>query len=150
MQLQFRRQQFQTDAANAVCAVFKGQPKNAPTYRIDPGKEPAQESLGFDTQDTPVQGNLGLSADDPYIGYGNARIVLDDSTVLKQIQSLQRAAHIKPSEALDGHYNLTVEMETGVGKTYTYIKTMYELSARYGWSKFIIVVPSVAIREGVY
>ena len=150
MQLQFRRQQFQTDAANAVCAVFAGQPKNAPTYRIDPGKEPAQESLAPGAQDTPVQGGLNLNEHDPYVGYANARIVLDDATVLKQIQSLQRAAQMRPSETLDGHYNLTIEMETGVGKTYTYIKTMYELNARYGWSKFIIVVPSVAIREGVH
>ena len=51
---------------------------------------------------------------------------------------------------LEGHFNLTIEMETGVGKTYTYIKTMYELNKHYGWSKFIVVVPSIAIREGVY
>ena len=63
---------------------------------------------------------------------------------------MQRANQIKPSDKLEGHYNLTIEMETGVGKTYTYIKTMYELNKHYGWSKFIVVVPSIAIREGVY
>ena len=63
---------------------------------------------------------------------------------------VQRTNQIKPSERLEGHYNLTIEMETGVGKTYTYIKTMYELNKHYGWSKFIVVVPSIAIREGVY
>lgn len=68
----------------------------------------------------------------------------------KYIQKIQRANLIEPSQKLEGHFNLTIEMETGVGKTYTYIKTMYELNKHYGWSKFIVVVPSVAIREGVY
>lgn len=70
--------------------------------------------------------------------------------ILEHIQTIQRANQIKPSEKLEGRYNLTIEMETGVGKTYTYIKTMYELNRAYGWSKFIVVVPSIAIREGVY
>lgn len=75
---------------------------------------------------------------------------LSDRIILENLQKIQRANQIKPSEKLEGHFNLTVEMETGVGKTYTYIKTMYELNKAYGWSKFIIVVPSIAIREGVY
>lgn len=66
------------------------------------------------------------------------------------MQKIQRLGQIKPSEELISGYNLTVEMETGTGKTYTYIKTMFELNKHYGWSKFIIVVPSIAIREGVY
>lgn len=70
--------------------------------------------------------------------------------ILEHINAIQRANQIKPSEKLEGRYNLTIEMETGVGKTYTYIKTMYELNRAYGWSKYIVVVPSVAIREGVY
>ena len=70
--------------------------------------------------------------------------------ILEHLQKVQRVGQIKPSERLEGHYNLTIEMETGVGKTYTYIKTMYELNKHYGWSKFIVVVPSIAIREGVY
>ena len=70
--------------------------------------------------------------------------------MLDNIRKIQRGQQIKPSDALAGEYNLTLEMETGTGKTYTYIKTMYELNALYGWSKFIVVVPSVAIREGVY
>ena len=75
---------------------------------------------------------------------------LSDGRILEQIQKIQRENGIKPSEKLEGHYNLTVEMETGVGKTYTYLKTIYELNQHYGWSKFIIVVPSIAVLEGVY
>ena len=75
---------------------------------------------------------------------------LNDKIILENIQKLQRDNQIKPSAKLEGRYNLTIEMETGVGKTYTYIKTMFELNKHYGWSKFIIVVPSIAIREGVY
>jgi type III restriction enzyme len=87
-----------------------------------------------------------------FTGFGNSRLVpeLNDSVILENINKIQRAGQIEPSKQLEGRYNLTLEMETGVGKTYTYIKTMYELNKRYGWSKFIIVVPSVAIREGVY
>ena len=75
---------------------------------------------------------------------------LSDQIIFEHLRKVQRANQIKPSEKLEGHYNLTIEMETGVGKTYTYIKTMYELNKHYGWSKFIVVVPSIAIREGVY
>ena len=75
---------------------------------------------------------------------------LNNHIILEHIQKIQRANQIEPSSKLEGTYNLTIEMETGVGKTYTYIKTMYELNKHYGWSKFIIVVPSIAIREGVY
>ena len=74
---------------------------------------------------------------------------LSDEKILKNLNEVQRRNQLKPSD-LEGRYNLTIEMETGVGKTYTYIKTMYELNRRYGWSKFIVVVPSIAIREGVY
>jgi type III restriction enzyme len=78
---------------------------------------------------------------------------LSDHLILEHIQKIQRTNQIQPSSKLEGRsdgFNLTIEMETGVGKTYTYIKTMYELNRAYGWSKFIIVVPSIAIREGVY
>ena len=93
-----------------------------------------------------------LSDEDDFTGWRNERIVpeLSDRIILEHLQKVQRAGQIKPSEHLEGHYNLTIEMETGVGKTYTYIKTMYELNKHYGWSKFIVVVPSIAIREGVY
>ena len=133
MKLQFRHQKFQSDAATAVCDVFAGQPFHAPTYMIDPGL-----------------GQMGLYDAQNFTGFNNAPVAIGDDKVLEHIRTIQRSGQIKPSDALDGRYNLTVEMETGVGKTYTYIKTMYELNKRYGWSKFIIVVPSVAIREGVY
>lgn len=136
MKLQFRHQKFQADAAKAVCDVFTGQPRLTPSYMMDKGS--TQRSR--------------LTEEEDFTGFGNARIVpqLSDGMILENIQKIQRSQQIAPSSELMGRYNLTVEMETGVGKTYTYIKTMYELNQRYGWSKFIIVVPSVAIREGVY
>ncbi|MCL1906690.1 MAG: DEAD/DEAH box helicase family protein [Propionibacteriaceae bacterium] len=133
MKLQFRHQPFQADAAAAVCKVFAGQPFHEPTYMIDPGL-----------------GQMSLTEHQQWTGFNNEPVAISDDKVLENIHAIQRLGHIKPSVSLDGRYNLTVEMETGVGKTYTYIKTMYELNKRYGWSKFIIVVPSVAIREGVY
>jgi type III restriction enzyme len=135
MKLRFKHQKFQTDAAKAVCDVFTGQPFSTPSYMIDRGDETGR-----------------IPFDENFTGFGNARIVpeLNENIILEQIQKIQRSQQIEPSKHLDGRYNLTVEMETGVGKTYTYIKTMYELNKRYGWSKFIVVVPSVAIREGVY
>jgi type III restriction enzyme len=138
VKLQFKHQKFQADAAKAVCDVFAGQPFLTPSYMIDKGNMENNQMSLFDAQN--------------FTGFGNARIVpeLNDSIILEQIQKIQRNHQIEPSKALEGRYNLTVEMETGVGKTYTYVKTMYELNKRYGWSKFIIIVPSVAIREGVY
>ena len=137
MKLQFKHQKFQAEAANAVCDVFAGQPYLTPTYMIDKGTVNQQATL-YDEIDC--------------TGWNNQPIVpmLDDQSILENITKIQRSHQIKPSKELEGKYNLTVEMETGVGKTYTYIKTMFELNKRYGWSKFIVVVPSVAIREGVY
>lgn len=139
MKLQFKHQKFQADAAKAVCDVFTGQPCLTSTYMIDKGY---------------VKGNEQTRLDDDvrFTGWNNQKLVpeLNDNVILENIQKIQRSQQLKPSERLEGKYNLTVEMETGVGKTYTYIKTMYELNKRYGWSKFIVVVPSVAIREGVY
>lgn len=133
MKLQFRHQKFQADAAKAVCDVFAGQPFHTPTYMIDPGL-----------------GQMGLYDALNFTGFNNAPVAIGDEKVLENIRAIQHGGQIRPSDKLDGRFNLTIEMETGVGKTYTYIKTMYELNKRYGWSKFIIVVPSVAIREGVY
>ena len=136
MKLQFKHQKFQADAAKAVVDVFAGQPYMTPSYMMDRGTV-TQHSL-FDDQD--------------FTGWGNQRIVpeLNDRIILDHIRKIQRANQIEPSDKLEGTYNLTIEMETGVGKTYTYIKTIFELNKHYGWSKFIIVVPSIAIREGVY
>ena len=136
MKLQFKHQKFQADAAKAVVDVFAGQPYLTPTYMMDRG----------------INYQQSLTDEDDFTGWRNERIVpeLSDRIILEHLQKVQRTNQIKPSERLEGHYNLTIEMETGVGKTYTYIKTMYELNKHYGWSKFIVVVPSIAIREGVY
>ncbi len=90
--------------------------------------------------------------EEDFTGWRNEPLVpaMTDEVVLKRIQEIQKHHQITVSNQLEERYNLTVEMETGVGKTYTYIKTMYELNRHYGWTKFIVVVPSVAIREGVY
>ena len=141
MKLQFKHQKFQADAAKAVVDVFAGQPCLSTSYLIDRGRERPGEQRQFEA--------LELEA---FTGWRNEPIVpeLTGDLILKNLQKVQRGNLLKPSEKLEGRYNLTVEMETGVGKTYTYIKTMYELNRHYGWSKFIIVVPSIAIREGVY
>jgi len=141
MKLQFKHQKFQADAAKAVVDVFAGQPASSVSrYLIDRGLEKMDQ---IDVE--------GMA----FTGWRNEPIIpaLSDALILEHIQKIQRANQIKPSTKLEGRddgYNLTIEMETGVGKTYTYIKTMYELNRAYGWSKFIVVVPSVAIREGVY
>lgn len=139
MKIQYKHQKFQADAAKAVVDVFAGQPYLTPTYMMDRG--------------TTYQ--MSITDDVDFTGWSNQRIVpeLNDHLILEHLQKIQRANQIAPSSKLEGRsegFNLTIEMETGVGKTYTYIKTMYELNRAYGWSKFIIVVPSIAIREGVY
>ena len=137
MKLQFKHQKFQTDAAKAVVDVFAGQPYLTPSYMMDRGSGYYQQTI---------------TEEQDYTGWSNQKIVpeLNDRLILEHINTIQRANQIKPSTKLEGKFNLTIEMETGVGKTYTYIKTMYELNRAYGWSKFIVVVPSIAIREGVY
>lgn len=137
MKLQFKHQKFQADAAKAVVDVFAGQPYLTPSYMMDRGSGYYQQTI---------------TEEQDYTGWSNQKIVpeLNDRLILEHINTIQRANQIKPSMKLEGRFNLTIEMETGVGKTYTYIKTMYELNRAYGWSKFIVVVPSIAIREGVY
>ena len=140
MRIQYKHQKFQADAAKAVVDVFAGQPYLTPSYMMDRGSGYIQQSM---------------TDEEDFTGWSNHRIIpeLNDQLILEHLQKIQRANQIAPSSKLEGRadgYNLTVEMETGVGKTYTYIKTMYELNRAYGWSKFIIVVPSIAIREGVY
>ena len=136
MKLQFKHQKFQADAAKAVVDVFAGQPCLTPIYLVDQGLSIQQQ----------------LADRDVLTGWRNEPIVpeLSDAIILEHLNKVQRQNQIAPSPKLEGRYNLTIEMETGVGKTYTYIKTMYELNKHYGWSKFIVVVPSIAIREGVY
>ena len=150
MKFNFKIQQYQTDAVNAVVHVFQGQNySDGVGYIRDVGKQPT----------APVQMEL-LSSDefgdqiDLYddTGYKNEMVGLSDEALLKNIHQLQSRNNIKLSPNLVkdlGRCSLDIEMETGTGKTYVYIKTMFELNKRYGWSKFIVVVPSIAIREGV-
>ena len=142
MKLKFKTQAYQSAAVQAVVDCFKGQPPasaEAISYRIDPGRAARGQTLGNT-----------LGTDD---GFKNADLALTDLALLDNIQQVQRGQNLPMSETLVktkvARVNLDVEMETGTGKTYCYIKTIFELNRRYGWSKFIIVVPSIAIREGV-
>lgn len=136
MKLRFKHQKFQEDAVKATCDIFTGQINTSHRFLAD-------------------QGDLGgtLFANEERIGFGNSDISLQDAQLIKnlhEVQGLQNIARNSKIERLNGRPVFTIEMETGTGKTYTYIKTMYELKKRYGWCKFIVVVPSIAIREGVY
>lgn len=137
MKFNFKIQQYQTDAVENTVNVFTGQPsRDSSTYRRD-------------------LGNAGAGTfvyDDDYAGYKNADIELSDRDLLANIRDIQSRYDIPESGKLShglGRVGIDIEMETGTGKTYVYIKTMFELNRRYGWSKFIVVVPSIAIREGV-
>ena len=132
MKIKYKHQRFQAEAAKCVTDVFQGQLKSdgLSNFLVDQGK-----NRGFYEVE----------------GFGNAPLVLSRESLGENVRSIQMAQGLKPIEHLEGEdLTFTIEMETGTGKTYTYIKTMYELNRRYGWSKFIIVVPSIAIREGVY
>ena len=141
MKLKFKKHLYQTYAVDSVADCFVGQPNNTGIkYRIDPGKLAAG---------VPEQRNLHEEA-----GFKNEDIALSPTALLENIHKVQQRQNLPLSSALATNkvcqINLDVEMETGTGKTYCYIKTMFELNRRYGWSKFIVVVPSIAIREGVY
>lgn len=140
MKLKFKVQPYQTAAVEAVADCFKGQPLSDPaalSYRIDPGRASRGQTERL------------LEA----TGFHNAELQLDPAQMLDNIHRVQRAQNLPLSTELVASppckLNLDVEMETGTGKTYCYIKSMFELHQRYGWSKFIVVVPSIAIREGV-
>lgn len=150
MKFNFKIQQYQTDAVDAVVKVFNGQGYyDRTSYIRDLGKKKTTEyqmKLGFAEEDMDIYDPMSD------IGYKNEAIELSDEQLLKNIQTLQSQNNIKLSSSLVkdlGRCSLDIEMETGTGKTYVYIKTMFELNKKYGWSKFIVVVPSVAIREGV-
>ena len=136
MKFKFKIQQYQTDAVENTIEVFAGQPSHAPMkYRLDMGRR---------------DGEIRYEGDDD--AYCNANLELKPAQILENIRKIQARNLIAPSSSLASgiaKINLDIEMETGTGKTYVYIKTMFELNKQYGWSKFIIVVPSIAIREGV-
>ena len=134
MQIRYKHQRFQTEAARSIANAFTGQPKSdgQSDHTIDQGK------------------NKGLFK---LAGFGNKNVVLAREAVCENVRSVQTEQGLKPVDYLQDLQGVgmafTIEMETGTGKTYTYIKTMYELNERYGWTKFVVVVPSIAIREGV-
>lgn len=144
MKLKFKEQQYQLDAVENTVRVFNGQPNHGMaeyvidkgiTYVIDHGRKIQVTNIDFDT-----------------VGFRNNEIVLSREQILDNIHKVQTDSNIKLSNdvvARLGHCQLDIEMETGTGKTYVYTRTMFELNKLYGWSKFIIVVPSIAIREGV-
>lgn len=136
MKLQFKQQQYQQDATDALVRVFDGRDKHALR----------RETLGRYVEN---KGQLDekLIVEEMFT---NQKIGLESGKILKNIQEIQKDQGLPVSSKLEGkHLNLTVEMETGTGKTYVYTKSMFELNKRYGWSKFIVMVPSIAIREGV-
>ena len=139
MKFRFKIQQYQTDAVEQTVNVFAGQPsKDNAQYRRDLGKR-----------------NGKITYEEEYVGWRNADVELTDGQLLANIRQMQTEGNIPRSATLSksdglGACSLDIEMETGTGKTYVYIKTMFEMNKRYGWSKFIVVVPSIAIREGVY
>lgn len=139
MKFTFKIQQYQTDAVDAVTNVFLGQPYlEGISYIRDKGINDEPASLDLDENDD--------------TGIKNAKIQLSAEQILQNIQKIQCDSNIRQSVGLVaplGRCSLDIEMETGTGKTYVYIKTMFELNRKYGWSKFIVVVPSIAIREGV-
>lgn len=149
MKFKFKIQEYQTEAVQSVVKAFDGQPFNDRlSYLRDMGRQTqvVQQSL--------IEGMDNYIGDDG-TGFGNAPIELSDEQLLDNIRDLQLGNNIKQSSELSKPFGvgcrcaLDIEMETGTGKTYCYIKTMFELNKVYGWSKFIVVVPSIAIREGV-
>ncbi|MBL7773918.1 MAG: DEAD/DEAH box helicase family protein [Chitinophagaceae bacterium] len=154
MKLQFKEQDFQVQAVNAIVDCFAGQPLKTNRFTLERSKELIRKAKQAATADV-----LTLSFETDVmeeIGYRNSPIQIIESQVLKNIQQVQKNNDLHESQQIERPrginlgYNLTIEMETGTGKTYTYIRTMYELHKHYGWSKFIVIVPSIAIREGVY
>jgi len=135
MKFKFKVQPYQTAAVESVVDCFAGQPfASGVSYRIDPGKVVQASALDE--------------------GFKNEDIRLTEAQVLVNVKDIQRRQNLPVSEKLiesaGCRLNLDVEMETGTGKTYCYTKTIFEMNKRYGWSKFIIMVPSIAIREGIY
>ena len=130
MKLKFKKQNFQERAVNAVADLFKGQEKANATFSI---------------ADNSAQMNFLQNE----FGFGN-KLLLDKETLVANLQNVQKSQSLPQTEAdTSKALPISIEMETGTGKTYVYTKTILELHKRYGFTKFIIVVPSVAIREGV-
>ena len=136
MKLKFKKQQYQEDASLSVVKCFEGQPKGS-----------RQDLIGRREKKIDITNWKDNSVED-IISFGNNKILLTSEDLRKNIRAVQKQNNLDYTDK-EGFQNYSVEMETGTGKTYTYIKTMYELNKAYGWSKFIVIVPSIAIREGV-
>ena len=145
MKFKFITQPYQQEAVNNICKVFKGQKHNDMVkYTRDLGIRKKEEGL--------TQSSVFDAFEEDDTGFENANITLDEMDILDNIRSIQQDCNYKVSNELVrglGRCSLDIEMETGTGKTYVYINSIFELNQRYGWSKFIVVVPSIAIREGV-
>lgn len=142
MKIRYKHQRFQTEAARAIANAFTGQPKSdgQSDHIVDRGKrKDGQTQLHGEGYDV--------------LGFGNKNVILAREAICENVRAIQTEQGLKPVDYLQDIQGVgmafTIEMETGTGKTYTYIKTMYELNEKYGWTKFVVVVPSIAIREGV-
>lgn len=124
---------FQRDAIEAVCDLFQGQEVCRTEFTVVRSTDDKQDRMFF------AQNDLGV---------GNRLQLLDDE-ILANLRKIQIKNGLRPTESLSSG-DFTVEMETGTGKTYVYLRTLFELNRRFGFTKFVIVVPSVAIKEGVY
>ena len=153
MKLQFKEQDFQVKAVKAVVDVFAGQPRKTNKFTLERSKALIKKAKEVATGVQTLEFENDLMEE---IGYRNSSMKVSDSQLEKNIKQVQQENDIKEITTIEKPtgikigLNLTIEMETGTGKTYTYIRTMYELNKKYGWSKFIVVVPSIAIREGVF
>ena len=135
MKLKFTDQPYQTDAVNSICDIFEGSEIKDSLFTIEVSKKYNAMELEGE----------GISY---FVGHSN-KLSIDDFTMLENVQSIQEKNDIQMSKSLQNR-NFTIEMETGTGKTYVYTKTILEMNKRYGFTKFIIVVPSIAIKEGVH
>jgi type III restriction enzyme len=154
MKFNFKIQQYQTDAVDSVVSCFKGQHyQERVSYRRDIGSAKQAQTysqMSFLTDDGDI--GLGVIDVDDESGFKNEPVGISKEQLLSNIREVQQLNNVLMSDSLVdslGACSLDIEMETGTGKTYVYIKTMYELNKLYGWSKFIVVVPAIAIREGV-
>lgn len=129
MKLKFKHQDFQTDAVNAVVDLFAGQESAHSTFSVETGAQVQMSGMNE-------------------MGFGNG-LVIDDNALLENMHTVQKRNNLPITDNAKTH-QFSIEMETGTGKTYVYTKTIFELNRKYGLTKFIIVVPSVPIREGVY
>ena len=144
MNIRFKKQQYQLNAVQSVVDCFKGQKKvEGISYRIDPGK----------VQTKIVNSQANFDFEEEVSGFKNSDFTITPIQIFENIHKVQREQNLPVSDKLIPNsvcdVNLDVEMETGTGKTYVYTRSCFELNKQYGWNKFIIVVPSIAIREGV-